>query len=164
MAASIVLVVAVAIRKMSDDEFEQWLPRMREDYAQGIAEQGGVPAETARAKAAEEIEDLFPEGLPSPLQSVYVVEADGAPVGELWVAERHEVLHRGALWIFQVRIDEQARGRGYGREAMLLAENEARRRGLDRIALNVFGGNEAARNLYRSLGYDEQAVTMRKAL
>jgi ribosomal protein S18 acetylase RimI-like enzyme len=47
---------------------------------------------------------------------------------------------------------------------MLLAEGEARRRGLSRVALNVFGGNEVARNLYRSLGYEETAVTMRKTL
>jgi len=48
--------------------------------------------------------------------------------------------------------------------AMLLAESEARQRGLNRIALNVFGGNEAARNLYQSLGYDERAVTMGKMI
>jgi ribosomal protein S18 acetylase RimI-like enzyme len=37
-----------------------------------------------------------------------------------------------------------------------------RRAGHRRIALNVFGGNEAARSLYRSLGYHEAAVTMTK--
>jgi ribosomal protein S18 acetylase RimI-like enzyme len=161
---SIVTSVAVTIRQMSSDEFERWLPQMREDYAQGIAEDGGVPVETARAKAAEEIEGLFPDGAPSPVQSVFVLEADGTPVGELWVAERDELLHRDALWVFYVHVDERYRGRGYGREAMLLAEGEARRRGLAGVALNVFGGNEIARNLYRSLGFDEQAVTMSKAL
>jgi ribosomal protein S18 acetylase RimI-like enzyme len=47
---------------------------------------------------------------------------------------------------------------------MLYAEEEARRRGLSSISLNVFGGNEAARTLYRSLGYEELAVLMRKDL
>ena len=47
---------------------------------------------------------------------------------------------------------------------MLLAESEARRRGLDRVALNVFGGNEVARSLYRSLGYGENAIVMSKNL
>jgi len=32
------------------------------------------------------------------------------------------------------------------------------------VALNVFGGNEVARNLYRSLGYEENAVSMSKKL
>jgi ribosomal protein S18 acetylase RimI-like enzyme len=47
---------------------------------------------------------------------------------------------------------------------MLLAEAEARRRGLGRIMLSAFGGNEVARNLYRSLGYTENAVFMSKDL
>jgi ribosomal protein S18 acetylase RimI-like enzyme len=47
---------------------------------------------------------------------------------------------------------------------MLLAEAEARRRSLARIGLNVFGGNEVARNLYRSLGYTETAIIMHKHL
>ena len=56
------------------------------------------------------------------------------------------------------------RGRGYGKAAMLLAEEEARRHGLDRVALNVFGANEVARRLYRSLGYEENAVAMSKTV
>jgi ribosomal protein S18 acetylase RimI-like enzyme len=47
---------------------------------------------------------------------------------------------------------------------MLLAEDEARRRGCVRVVLNVFAGNEVARGLYRSLGYDESAVLMVKRL
>ena len=47
---------------------------------------------------------------------------------------------------------------------MELAEVEARRLGLARVELNVFGGNEAARGLYRSLGYAEWAVSMAKEL
>jgi ribosomal protein S18 acetylase RimI-like enzyme len=47
---------------------------------------------------------------------------------------------------------------------MLLAEDEARARGLGRVELNVFGGNEVARDLYRSLGYRESAVQMAKDL
>jgi ribosomal protein S18 acetylase RimI-like enzyme len=55
-------------------------------------------------------------------------------------------------------------GRGLGRRAMEFAEEEARRRRLARVVLNVFGGNEAARGLYRSLGYREVAVWMAKDL
>ena len=47
---------------------------------------------------------------------------------------------------------------------MLALEDEVRAHGLDRIELNVFGGNEVARGLYRSLGYAESAVYMVKRL
>jgi len=45
---------------------------------------------------------------------------------------------------------------------MLLAEAEARRRGLTHVGLAVMGGNETARRLYRSLGYAETFVSMEK--
>jgi GNAT superfamily N-acetyltransferase len=156
--------VSITMRPMQGDEFEQWLPRMRDDYAEDMRRNAGASKEAAREKAAADVDRLFPDGRPSPDQSVFVIEADGQPVGELWATERQEDVHRGALWVFDVRIDEMHRGRGYGKAAMLLAEGEARRRGLSRVALNVFGGNEVARNLYRSLGYQETAVTMRKTL
>ncbi len=146
---------------MRHEEFERWLPRLREGYAADIMRNGGASEADARTKAVVDIERVFPNGRPSSDQFVFVVEADGEPVGELWVAEREGDLGRG-LWIYDVQIEEAHRGRGYAKEAMLFAEEEARRRGLSRVALNVFGGNAAARGLYQSLGYVETAVLMSK--
>ena len=146
---------------MRDDEFERWLPSLREGYATDIMRNGGAAETDARKKAVLDIERLFPNGQPSSDQFVFVVEFDAEPVGELWVAEREGDLGRG-LWIYDIHIEEAHRGRGYGKQAMLLAEEEARRRGLSRVALNVFGGNATARGLYQSLGYLETAVIMSK--
>jgi RimJ/RimL family protein N-acetyltransferase len=146
---------------MTAEEFERWLPAMRDAYADDIARNGGGTAEAARRKAEADVERLFPGSAPVPEQLVFVVEADGGPVGDLWLSVRDVDFGR-LLWIYDVRIEERHRGRGYGREAMTLAEVEARRLGLDRVGLNVFGGNEVARGLYRSLGYAENAVFMTK--
>jgi GNAT superfamily N-acetyltransferase len=53
---------------------------------------------------------------------------------------------------------------GYGRAAMLALEGEAERRGLSGVDLNVWAGNDVARSLYRSLGYVERGIFMRKNL
>ena len=47
---------------------------------------------------------------------------------------------------------------------MVFAEEEARRQGLTRIALHVGARNEVARNLYRSLGFEENEVGMSKPI
>jgi GNAT superfamily N-acetyltransferase len=156
-------VSTVSLRPMRDDEFERWLPEQRAGYAASMVAHAGISAEAARRKADADTEQLFPGGRPAPDQWVYVVEADGESVGGLWVAERDIEVGR-ILWIYDVDIDEPYRGRGYGRAAMLFAEEEARRRGLGGIALNVFGGNDVARRLYRSLGYAETAIFMTKDL
>jgi GNAT superfamily N-acetyltransferase len=148
---------------MRDEEFAVWLPEMRDRYAEDMVRDAGMSPDRATAKAVADIERLFPGGQPSAEQFVYVIEAEGEAVGDLWVAEREDGLYP-SLFIFDITVEEAHRGRGYGKAAMLFAEEEARRRGLDRVALNVFGANAVARNLYRSLGYEENAVAMSKLL
>ena len=146
---------------MTDVEFEAWLPSVRIGYAEELATNGGVDPTAARVKAEAEVGHLFPDGHPSPEQLVFVIEAGGERVGELWLSEREQQLRR-VLWVYDLRVGEQYRGRGFARAAMEFAELEAGRRDLGHVALNVFGGNEPARSLYRSLGYSEDAVSMSK--
>jgi len=155
--------VSVQLRPMGEDEFAVWLPLMRDEYAQAMIDDGGFEPDGAAAKAAADVEHLFPGGRPSTRQLVFVIEADGEPVGDLWLAERDDT-RQPCLFVYDIRLEDAARGRGYGKAAMLLAEEEARRRGLDRVALNVFGRNKVARRLYLSLGYEENAVAMSKTL
>ena len=70
------------------------------------------------------------------------------PAARTWASSglRSAESWRGpVLWIYDIHVEDTHRGRGYGKEAMLLAEAEGRRRGLGRITLNVFGGNERSR-------------------
>jgi ribosomal protein S18 acetylase RimI-like enzyme len=155
--------MGVEIRPMRDDEFTAWLPKMLEDYGQAMIDDAGVPPEGAKAKAAADIEQLFPGQRPSDDQLVFVIDADGEAVGELWLAARED-FDGPTLFIYDIHVDEAQRGHGHAKAAMLLAEEEARRRGIGRLALNVFGRNTVARRLYQSLGYEENAVAMSKSL
>jgi ribosomal protein S18 acetylase RimI-like enzyme len=66
--------------------------------------------------------------------------------------------------VYDVHIDEAFRGRGLGRATMLAAEDVVRSEGFGRIALNVFGGNDRAEQLYRSLGYGVDSTQLSKSL
>jgi GNAT superfamily N-acetyltransferase len=144
------------VRPIEDDEFAAWLPRLQEEYSEDLVRDYGLPADTARGRALAEIDGHRPAG-----HFVFVIEVDGEPVGHLWLVERRDAFEP-TLIVYDVDVDEPHRGRGYGRAAMVFAEDEARRRGLARIALHVGVHNEVARNLYRSLGYDENEVAMSK--
>ncbi len=152
------------LRPLRDDELPAFLADSERRYAEDLVAQAGLRAEHARVKARRDHAELFPGGAPADGQAVYAVEDErGTRVGELWVAER-DIHGRRSLWIYGVHVNPSCRGRGYGRAAMLLAEEEARSRGIDRIDLNVLGGNGPARRLYRSLGYEELSVWMGKDL
>jgi ribosomal protein S18 acetylase RimI-like enzyme len=153
----------LTVRPMRQDEFPAFLEASKRAYAEGIATQGGQTPEFAAQKSEADHVAILPNGLDTPEHAILVVEADGERVGILWIAAR-ESGGRRVCFIYDIEIDEAYRGRGYGRAAMLLAEEEARQRGLGRVELNVFGGNDVARGLYRSLGYVETSVQMAKDL
>lgn len=155
--------MAVTVRPIREDELPAYLAGARESYANQIAEFGGFPAEWAEARAERDIMGLLPEGLATPGVDVLVVEEDGNRVGHAVVGQRSRE-GRTSAFVYDVEIDAEHRGRGLGRAAMELVEERARAEGLEAVELNVFGGNAVARGLYRSLGYEEAAVTMVKKI
>ena len=143
---------------MRDDEFVAWLPLLREDYAQDLVRDYGMSVEKAMAQAVAEIDGRRPAG-----HSVFVIEVDGETVGHLWLVERRDAFEP-TLVVYDIDVDEPYRGRGHGKAAMIFTEEEARRRGLTRIALHVGARNDVARNLYGSLGFKENEVAMSKPI
>lgn len=153
----------IRIRPVTANEFPALLAASTADYAHDIEVHGGQSHEAAQQKADADTAAILPDGIATAGHAMFVVEADGEPVGRLWLAER-ESGGRQVIFVYDVSIDPAYQGRGYGRATMLLVEDEARSRGINRVELNVFGGNEVARGLYRSLGFVETSVQMAKDL
>ena len=147
------------MRPLAPEEWEPFVVRAKAFYEADMTAAGIDPA-LARTKAEDDFAALLPDGASTPGQLIYAID-DGGLAGYLWLAERRGELGHN-LFVYAVEVDEERRGRGLGRLAMRFAEDEARRRGIPRVALNVFGGNEIARRLYSSLGYRETAVHMEK--
>jgi ribosomal protein S18 acetylase RimI-like enzyme len=138
-----------------------WLARSRAAYI-GERVASGDTAEEATASADAALERSFPRGAPAPGQLVGRASVGGEPVGWLWVGPVGSDPTR--WWVWDIEIDEQARGHGHGRKVMILAENLGRAHRATSIGLNVFAHNTVARELYASLGYAETSVQMRKTL
>jgi ribosomal protein S18 acetylase RimI-like enzyme len=157
--------MAVRLRPLRDDEVPEFIGGLREEYVQGLMEDAGLSQGEAEEKAAADHSALFPAGVPQPDQHMYVVERDtGEPVGHVFWAKRSAPGSGPRAFLYQVFISEPFRGRGHGREAMQLLEDEVRGAGLRGVDLNVWGRNDVARSLYRRLGYEERAVFMSKEL
>jgi ribosomal protein S18 acetylase RimI-like enzyme len=148
---------------MTEDEVADFVTRTVDPYIEARITAGDHP-DDARRIADEQTEALFPGGTPAPGQRVYwVVDDDGTSVGSLWIGPRTPTRPE-FYWVWDVAIDEAYRGRGFGRVAMTLAEEESRTQGATALGLNVHGHNVVARNLYESMGYQTTALQMRKSL
>jgi ribosomal protein S18 acetylase RimI-like enzyme len=151
------------LRPATQEEFDDWLPRHQAAYAEHIMASGSMPPEAAREKARRDSQRSFSAGLATPGQLVFRVHAGAEPVGWLWLSVPGPD-DPAMAWVYDIEVDEGSRGRGYGRQAMLLAEDEARARGMTSIGLNVHGQNKVAISLYDSLGYAVTAQQMKKPL
>ncbi|HEV3212959.1 MAG TPA: GNAT family N-acetyltransferase [Acidimicrobiales bacterium] len=145
-----------------DDELAAWLPVSLAEYVEGRMG-AGETREVATRIATEQRAQVFPGGVPAPGHHLFSVVVDGERVGMVWLGPTadHDDVGR---YLFNVEIDADKRGRGYGRAAMRAAEAWAVTQGATRLSLNVWGGNDVARSLYDSLGYVVAATHMYRDL
>ena len=146
---------------MTDEEYDAWLEPEIEHYAQETVQAGSTSAENAVESARADFHKLLPDGLRSENQFLHTVRdpASGADIGVLWIALRPKG-GKTEAFIYDIEINEDHRGRGYGRATMLACAERARELGADSVGLHVFGHNTVARGLYSSLGFRETDVTM----
>jgi ribosomal protein S18 acetylase RimI-like enzyme len=150
----------VRLRKVRDDELPAFLQAMRRFYVTDLERHAGLTRAEAEEKATRDHAALLPDGRPLEGHHLLAVEdEDGTLIGRLWYADRPT-----GAFLYAIDLDEHVRGRGYGREAMQAFEGLARERGAANLLLNVSGGNEVARSLYRSLGFVEESLQMTKPL
>ncbi len=156
--------MTIRLRPLREDEVRGFIDGLRREYVRGLIEDAGMSREDAEQKAGADHASLFPNGGPQPDHHMYVLEEveAGESVGHLFWARRRPPGSTTRAFLYQISIDEPFRGGGLGRRAMELFEAEVRAEGLPGIDLNVWGGNEPARSLYRSLGFAERAVLMSK--
>jgi len=149
----------IALRPLRADEYDAWDAAHRAEYERGLVEDASLPRARAKAKVERNIAYVLPDGLATADTWIWVVEDDGRVAGTVFVG-----ICDGGAWLYDITIAEAERGKGYGRAAMTALEDEVRALGHGTIGLNVWGGNDVARGLYRSLGWAEESVHMRRTL
>ena len=148
---------------MTAAEYDVWIEATTVWYAEDRATATGMPRDVSLEKARAQVATLLPDGhATAGMYLLLVVDDTGTEVGVLWLGPHPE--RPDTLYVWDISIDEPFRGRGFGRAAMLAAEDVARDAGAVAIGLNVFGPNTAARRLYDSLGYDVTSQQMLKKL
>lgn len=155
--------MALSLRPLRDDELPAYIEHGRANYVRDLQSQAGLSADDAKRKTETDWARLFPDGALPPDNHLYVLEdEEGERVGDLWWAMRPNDAGEPSGFVYNIEIRPELRGRGYAKEAMALFEEDARGHGIEQFNLTVLGGNDAARSLYRSLGYTERAVFMSK--
>lgn len=92
---------------------------------------------------------------------IFLIMDAEKPIGEMTVQKDFEMLTKKderTAWI-SIAIGEKSYwGKGVGKTAMKLLEEECKKIGYNKIELGVFEFNERALKLYKSLGYKQIAI------
>ena len=155
----------VILNSMTQQDYEEFLSQSIIDYAEDKVKAGAwVPSEALELSRAT-FERSLSEGLNTPNSYLYAVVDSvlDIKVGCLWIHISDSPLGRSAF-IYDIAIDEDYQGKGYGTQTMAALEEEAKRLQVDKISLHVFGHNKIAFGLYQKMGYEITDISMSKNL
>jgi ribosomal protein S18 acetylase RimI-like enzyme len=145
---------------MTSEEFEPFLERSVKNYAEQKTEAGNWTEEEALENSKSDFQRLLPERENSIDNRLFTIWKDDTRVGSIWIAKIAE----DTGYIYEIYINPEQQGKGYGKQAMLEIETVAKDLGFSKIDLHVFGHNRKARNLYETLEYEVTNVIMSKKL
>ena len=132
----------VSLVPMEPEAWEAWREASTRRHAADMVRVREWPLEGAFERAAALFSAIVPDDRDTP---------------ELEVGQ-------GAAFIWDIFIEDNERGHGYGRAAMEALEPLARSLGYDTIRLQVLSDNARARHLYTSVGYAETYIAMNKPI
>lgn len=140
----------VTARPMTQDEYSGWLAAEKAAYVGDIVRSGTLSPKEAERKSDDDFAKLIPEGLATADHTFLVLEAEGERIGSGWLKHGHLP---GVTYGYSLHVQEEHRGKGYGRAAMAVGERATLAGGDSALMFTVWGGNAVAMNLYTSAGY-----------
>jgi RimJ/RimL family protein N-acetyltransferase len=152
----------VVFKEMTTEEYVSWREHSIKEYAEDLVRAGNATQESALRLATADFDRPLSQGLKTEGQYLLTIvdEQTSQRVGVVWY---HDYPQKAdAIFIGDIEIDDQFRGRGYGTATLGLLEVKARELGKKRISLHVFAHNPRAKKLYETLGYKPTNITMAK--
>ena len=146
----------IQYQQPTDEDWEWFIPK----YALTAWEsmhahrQELITIEKVQANLERQLERFRgPEGLEN---IAYIArDENGQRIGFIWLIESTSGFTAAAFaWVMCVYVEAGFRGEGIGRKLMELGEKWARERNLIDIILNVSNKNDAAIQLYESMGFE----------
>lgn len=149
------------LRAMTPEEFVPWRALFVRSWGEDLAKADDLPLAEAVAVATQRTDSDLPHGPATKNHFLFVLLEVDQPVGTLWFSIDPATKR---AFLDDVEIAPALRGKGHGRKALALLEQEASKRGCTHVELNVYRHNAGAIALYEKLGYETSRLAMRKKL
>jgi ribosomal protein S18 acetylase RimI-like enzyme len=151
----------IRLEPMPQEDFASYLERDIREYAEEHVRNGNWKKEEALERSRKEHDQLLPDGLQSKDQYLFSIidDTNNQKLGVLWVT-----IQNNQAFIYDFRIDEAFRGKGYGKLALMAMDEKLKSMRVRSVELHVFGDNYTAQELYKKMGFEITGIHMRKQL
>ena len=150
------------LEPMDEATYERWRAASQRAYASEKVKAGNWKPEEAEALSREAFDTLLPGGRETAGHQLRAMVNDaGEHVGHAWFTIEDREPGR-VVFIYDIEVYEAHRRHGYARFALAEIDAWAAEHGCVGVMLHVFGYNTPARELYRSVGFEETNVMMLK--
>lgn len=151
----------VILREMSNVEFNEYLDKSIKAYAEEKVKSGNWKKDDSLSLSESEYNKLLPDGVDTINNYLFsIIDENNDIIGVIWINKKDS----NSCFIYDICINDNFQGRGYGLMAMQEVENFAKSLGAETIGLHVFGHNNRAIKLYEKLGYKATNISMSKQL
>lgn len=153
----------IELRDMTGNDFEKFLNMAIPAYATSNVTARRWVEKDAMERSRQAFAELLPQGLATPHHLFFVIARgdDQAKVGYVWVKLEPDAQ---SAFLYQIDVIAEYQGRGYGTQAIRNLEALLKSKGVQKLALHVFGFNEKAIRLYERLGFEVGSLNMHKPL
>jgi len=151
----------VELIKMSEEEFKDYKAFCIENYAQVLVRNLKMSIDEAADTSKRQMSSLLKDGLNTKGHFLFdVVEKETKEkMGIPWINVNDK-----RAFIYDIRIDEKYRGKGYGKRTLNKLEEFLREMGAKYIGLNIWADNKIAFELYKKMGYTISNMAMFKEI
>lgn len=160
----------IKLQKMTLEDYNDYILSAITSYETELLLSRRFDTEQAAHEfAVLEYNDIFKNGFCTSNTYLYNITVNGQKVGILWFLNEDKQGFPGEAFIGDFLIYEIYRKKGYGYQALHIAERLAKEQGLTEMRLGVMNHNIKAKKLYVEVGYTilkkrEHDCIMRKFL
>lgn len=155
----------IELSELPRQRFPAYREALVRDYARDKVRAGVWSLKEAPRRSAADVDGLLANGTETEGHYLYLLQDRSTveEVGAVWLAVQDPGVGR-CVWIYDIKICESFRRKGYGTQALRAVEERAAELGANSVGLHVFGHNPAALALYEKAGYETTSVVLRRGL
>ena len=140
---------------MNQEEYQSYIKDSLEEFKRQLLLTGDRTEQEAEETANKQIFIILPDGIKTKDHFFFNVvdDTNGKKVGILWLATIYDDKGTPAIFIYDIRIEADLRGKGYGKKTLAALEEFTKEKNINKVSLHVFGHNQVAFELYKKTGY-----------